>query len=217
VIVTEEKPLEEILHFLEPYRVILVVGCQGCFQPRRGVKEAERYIEKLEAHGKEVRVLGIARQCDRKLVELTPKLQEHLEEVDAILSLGCGVGVQLLAEAFPHIPVFPAQNTMFIGGEPRAGELLEWCSACGDCVLDRTAGICPITRCPKSLLNGPCGGSEGGRCEVDPEIECAWCLIYQRLKERGRLDLLEEIWDMRDWSGAGFGGPRTAQLREAQG
>lgn len=209
MIVIKGKPLEEILSFLEPYRKVLVVGCQGCFQPRRGMKEAEEYVPKLEAHGKIVRVAAVARQCDYNLAATAPKLKEELGNTEAILSLGCGVGVQMLSEAFPQIPVLPAQNTMFIGGEGRDGELLEWCSACGNCVLHLTGGICPITRCAKSLLNGPCGGSEGGRCEIDPALECAWCLIYNRLKALGRLEPLEEVWEVRDWSAAGFGGPRS--------
>lgn len=207
MIVVQEKPLEEILSLLGPYRKILVVGCQGCFQPRRGVKEAEEYVPKLEAHGKVVRVAGIARQCDHNLVVTAPKLKEELGDVEAILSLGCGVGVQMLSEVFPQIPIFPAQNTMFIGGEGQDKVWHEWCSACGNCLLHLTGGICPITRCPKSLLNGPCGGSEGGRCEVDPTLECTWCLIYKRLKALGELENLTKIWEVRDWSTASFSGP----------
>jgi hypothetical protein len=209
MIVTEEKPLEEILESLAPYRKILVVGCQGCFQPPRGMKEAEGYLRKLEAEGKVVRAATVARQCDHNIA--ATKLKEQLSDAEALLSLGCGVGVQVLSEVFPQLPVFPAQNTMFIGGEGWEGELLERCSACGDCVLDQTGGICPITRCAKSLFNGPCGGSEGGRCEIDPAIECAWYLIYNRLKALDRLGSLAEIWGTRDWSGAGFGGPRSIQ------
>lgn len=211
MIVVEEKPVEEVLVFLAPYREVLVVGCQGCFQPRRGEKEAQDYLPQLEAHGKVARVGTVARQCDHNLAQTAPKLKDRLGDVEAILSLGCGVGVQVLAEVFPDIPVFPAQNTLFIGGEGWEGERFEWCSACGDCLLHRTGGICPITRCAKSLLNGPCGGSEGGRCEVDPAIECAWCLIYERLKARDRLESLAEVWGVRDWSGAGFGGPRRVR------
>ncbi|MFQ6090879.1 MAG: methylenetetrahydrofolate reductase C-terminal domain-containing protein, partial [Candidatus Bipolaricaulia bacterium] len=193
MVVTEEKSLEEILGFLAPYRRILVVGCQGCFQPPRGLKEAEDYRPKLEAQGKLVRAATVARQCDNNIV--AAKLEEQLGDAEAILSLGCGVGVQVLSELFPQVPSFPAQNTMFIGGEGQGGEFLERCSACGDCVLDQTGGICPITMCAKSLFNGPCGGSEGGRCEVDPQIECAWYLICNRLMTLDRLESLAEIWE----------------------
>ncbi|MGQ9602167.1 MAG: methylenetetrahydrofolate reductase C-terminal domain-containing protein [Candidatus Bipolaricaulia bacterium] len=214
MIVTAEKPLEEVLGFLASYRRILVLGCQGCFQPPRGLKEAEAYLPRLEAAGKAARAATLARQCDSKIVA---KLGEHLGEAEAILSLGCGVGVQVLSEAFPQVPVFPAQNTMFIGGEGEGGELLELCRACGDCLLDRTGGICPITRCPKSLLNGPCGGSQGGKCEVDPKLECAWHLIYERLRTLGRVGALAEIWGVRDWSGrpASSSPARVARGRSA--
>lgn len=207
MIVTAEKPLEEILKFLAPYHRILVLGCQGCFQPPRGLKEAEAYLPKLEAAGKATRAATLARQCDAELI--SGRLREELGDVEAVLSLACGVGVQMVSAAFPEIPVFPAQNTMFIGGEGEEGEFLEFCSGCGECVLERTGGICPITRCSKSLLNGPCGGSQGGRCEVDPQLECAWHLIYERLKALGRLEALAEIWKVRDWSGSPSGGPRT--------
>lgn len=204
MIVTAEKPLEEVLRFLAPYHRILVLGCQGCFQPPRGLKEA--YLPKLGGVGKAARAATLARQCDSKVAA---KLGEQLGDAEAILSLGCGVGVQVLSEAFPQIPVFPAQNTMFIGGEGEGGEFIERCRACGDCLLDRTSGICPITRCSKSLLNGPCGGSQGGRCEVDPQLECAWHLIYERLKALGRLDSLAEIW------GSGIG-PALAPAGQGQ-
>lgn len=212
MIVTAEKPLEEVLAFLAPYRRVLVLGCQGCFQPPRGLKEAEGYLSRLEAAGKAARAATLPRQCDSKLVQA--KLGEELGDAEAVLSLACGVGVQMVSAAFPRVPVFPAQNTMFIGGEGAEGAFLEFCSGCGDCVLDRTGGICPITRCSKSLLNGPCGGSQGGRCEVDPHLECAWHLIYERLKALGRVGALAEIWGVRDWSGSGSGGPRRIRLAE---
>jgi hypothetical protein len=218
MIVTAEKPLEEVLSFLAPYRRILVLGCQGCFQPPRGLKEAEAYLPKLEAAGKAARAATLARQCEAKLVatKLGEQLGGTLGEVEAILSLACGVGVQMVSAAFPQVPVFPAQNTMFIGGEREEGELIEFCSGCGDCVLDRTGGICPITRCSKSLLNGPCGGSQGGRCEVDPSLECAWHLIYERLKALGRVEALAEIWGIRDWSSSGSRGPRAIRPPSAR-
>jgi len=108
--------------------------------------------------------------------------------------------VQTLAELFPELPVFPAQNTLFIGTEEReAGTLEERCAACGDCLLALTAGICPIARCAKGLLNGPCGGSQNGKCEVDPEKDCAWALIIERLEKAGRLHVLEEIRPPRNF------------------
>lgn len=212
MIITQEKPLEEILKSLPPYKKILIVGCQGCFQPPRGMKEAQAYLPKLEEEGYNCRAVTVARQCDNNIV--ATKLKPQLEDAEAILSLGCGVGVQTLAEIFPKLPVFPAQNTVFIGAEGWEGSLHERCSACGDCILDKTGGICPITRCAKSLLNGPCGGSQGGKCEVDPQIDCAWQLIYDRLRALDKLELLTEIQPPKDWSTARDGGPRFILQKE---
>ncbi|MCJ2512405.1 MAG: methylenetetrahydrofolate reductase C-terminal domain-containing protein, partial [Candidatus Thermoplasmatota archaeon] len=105
--------------------------------------------------------------------------------------------------------VFPGQNTMFMGSEEREmGTVSERCAACGNCILDQTAGICPIARCSKSLLNGPCGGSQDGKCEVDKELDCAWQLIHDRLKALGRLDQMDEIMPIKDWSTSTHGGTR---------
>jgi hypothetical protein len=111
------------------------------------------------------------------------------------------------------VPVYPGQNTVFIGSQEReSGTLYEKCSACGNCILDRTFGICPVTRCSKSLLNGPCGGSKDGKCEVNKEIDCAWQLIYDRAKKVGRLDVFEEIEEARDWSTSWHGGLRKIEV-----
>ena len=120
-------------------------------------------------------------------------------DADAILSLGCGEGVQVIAEVFSDKRVYPANDTKFIGSQDRElDKFSELCSACGECILDKTAGICPITRCAKGLLNGPCGGQLQGKCEVDKENDCAWILIWKRLKERGEMDLFNEVWMPRD-------------------
>ncbi len=131
-----------------------------------------------------------------------------MKEVDAILSLGCGVGVQAISERYPGIPVLPGLNTLFMGMPVEESVWIERCAGCGNCMLDRTAGICPIARCAKGLLNGPCGGSEGGKCEISSDTPCAWQLIYDRLSARGQLNKLEEIEPPRDWSTSHAGGLR---------
>ena len=137
------------------------------------------------------------------------EIRYKAEQCDAILSMACGAGVQLVAEVFEDKAVYPALNTKFIGVSEGQGRWSEFCSACGDCILAETGGICPLTRCSKGLLNGPCGGSVEGKCEVDPEkLDCAWQLIYDRLKRLGRLDVLEKIREPKDWSKARDGGPR---------
>ena len=120
--------------------------------------------------------------------------------------MACGVGVQGISDKVPEKEVLPALDTTFYGGLLKPGVWVERCSGCGTCVLNKTGDICPIVRCSKSLLNGPCGGSEGGKCEVSKDIDCAWQLIYDRLKLRGKLDTLEEIVPIRDWRSAGHGG-----------
>jgi len=204
MIITSQKPLNEILDFLSPYKSVLVAGCDGCTQPPRGLREARTLAQLLELGGKlrgknfNLKVTTLAKQCDSYLT-LTA-LQSQIEGVEAILSLSCGLGVQTIAQVLPDCPVFPSQNTLFIGSEIREnGTLEERCAACGDCMLAITGGICPIARCAKSLLNGPCGGSQYGKCEIDPEKDCAWDLIIKRLEKLGRLSELEEIRLPRDF------------------
>ena len=153
-----------------------------------------------------------------------PKEQQFFEEVtqkindaDAVLSLACGAGVQLLARIFPDKCVYPGVNTTFIGLVEEQGKWLESCLACGDCKLGKFGGVCPIARCSKSLLNGPCGGSADGTCEVDPEnIDCAWQLIYDRLEKIGQLENLTEIEEPNDYSTAHDGRPRRLDRADMQ-
>jgi len=209
MIVTTQKPLDEILDFISPYSNILIVGCDGCTQPPRGLREAKTLSQLLELGGKlrnknfNFKTTTTTKQCDYYLT--ASALKPQMEGMETVLSLACGIGVQTLAELFPEIPVFPAQNTHFMGAEEREeGILEERCAGCGDCILALTGGICPVARCAKGLLNGPCGGSEDGKCEVDPERDCAWALIYEQLKQRGKLQLLDEIRPPKDYQLSGW-------------
>ena len=204
MIVTELKPLEEISNLLSPYSTVLIAGCDGCTQPPRSIKEAEILSRLLELGGRRrdkiinFKVTTIPKQCDSHLVATT--LGEQLQDIEAVLSLGCGAGVQTIVGMFPDLIVLPAQNTIFIGMEDREGGLLEErCAACGDCLLGLTGGICPVTRCAKGLLNGPCGGCSSGKCEVDAEKDCAWYLIVKRLENQSRLDIMEGIRPPRNF------------------
>jgi hypothetical protein len=176
-----------------------------------GQKEVEvlsstiRLAREKDGNPIEIREENLERQCDNEYVE---QLRSFIDGYDAVLSMACGAGVQFVAERYRKIPVYPAINTNFIGGTLEQGIWAERCQACGNCVLDKTGGICPITRCSKSLLNGPCGGSSNGKCEIDPEIDCAWQLIYDRLKELNMLDIFEEVIPVKDWSVSRDGGPR---------
>ena len=213
MIVAERKPLEDIKSMVAGYKKILVLGCGTCVTVclAGGEKEvgilssALRMAFRKDRHDPEISEATPERQCEKEFVE---ELREQVEQVDAVLSMGCGAGVQTLVEVFPEKPVYPALNTKFLGIPEEQGIWSERCAACGDCVLDKTGGICPIARCSKSLLNGPCGGSKDGKCEIDPEVDCGWQLIYDRLKTLGQLDNLEEILPVKDWSANRDGGPR---------
>ena len=209
MIIVTQKPLDEILDFISPYDNILIAGCDGCTQPPRGLREAKTLSQLLELGGKlrnkgfVFKVTTTAKQCDSYLT--ASMLKPQMDDVAAVLSLACGAGVQTVAELFPELPVFPAQNTHFIGVEDREGGILEErCVGCGDCLLVQTGGICPVTRCTKGLLNGACGGSKNGKCELDSEKDCAWILIYERLEKQGKLELLKEFRPPRDYQLSGW-------------
>jgi ferredoxin len=213
MIVAERKPLEEIRKMMGGYARILVVGCGTCVTVCFAGGEREvatlasalRMAARKEGRGIEVAEATVERQCDPEFVE---ELRDTVHEVEAVLSMGCGAGVQTIAETLPGMPVYPALNTGFIGRTEEQGIWSERCAACGNCILHLTGGICPIARCSKSLLNGPCGGSKNGKCEINPELDCAWQLIHDRLKALGRLEELEEILPVKDWSVNRDGGPR---------
>ncbi len=213
MVIGEGKPINDILSMIADRKKILVLGCRGCVTvcSAGGQKEVEILSSTIRlARGKEgvpieIREETIERQCDTEYLD---QIRSYVNEYEAVLSLACGAGVQFLAEMYKKIPVYPAINTNFIGVTERQGIWAERCQACGNCVLDKTGGICPITRCSKSLLNGPCGGSDNGKCEINPEIACGWQLIYDRLKELDILDTYEEIIPLKDWSVSRDGGPR---------
>jgi len=215
MIVAERKPIEQIISFIAPYKRILLLGCGECVtvcfaggEKEVGILAGQlRLISKKE--GKEIKIQEktVKRQCDREFLE-------ELEEADAVLSLACGAGVQFIAEIFPAKPVYPCVDTKFIGVTQEAGLWKENCQACGACVLAETGGICPIARCSKSLLNGPCGGSQDGKCEVDENIDCAWQMICDRMKLLGREEQLKEITPIKDWSTSRDNGPRKVVRKD---
>jgi ferredoxin len=213
MIVAEQKPLAEIKTMLDGHEKVLVVGCGTCVTVcfAGGTKEVGilasslRMSSKLDGNAKQVDEVTVQRQCEWEYID---PLAEKLDDYDAILSLGCGVGVQTLAERFPNKRVLPGLNTTFMGLPTEQGVWEERCQACGNCVLDQTGGICPIARCSKQLLNGPCGGSQNGQCEIDPEVPCAWQLIWERMEALGLMDRLLAVQSPKDWSTSRDGGPR---------
>ena len=200
MIVAEPKELAEVLEMVAPYDEILVVGCNTCMADcsAGGQKEVERLAKDLVAEREDLIVekTTIPRQCSIKFIE---RLQDKVRGFKAVLSMGCGNGVQMLARQFPDIHVLPALNTRFIGARDENGVWNETCMACGNCILWRTGGICPVTRCAKGLLNGPCGGSRDGKCEISKDIPCAWQEIYYSLN---RLNLVHYLKDEAPKSGA---------------
>lgn len=221
MIVAERKPLAEIRDFVKDYRRILILGCGTCTTVCLAGGEAEA---KVVASGlrisflreeREVEILEdcITRQCEPEFVE-TVRQKVSEDAIDAVLSLGCGVGVNLVAQSLETIPVFPGVNTKFFGGVVEPGMWLELCAGCGNCILHLTGGICPIARCSKSLLNGPCGGTRAGKCEISEDVDCGWALIVERMKKLGTLDRLAEIIPARDWSSSHHGGPRRVVHEE---
>ena len=208
MIIVRQKPLEKIFEMTGNFKKLLIVGCDGCAAIVQvgGEKQAEilktllEMQRKLEGkNGYKAKVVSILRQCDRQIA--LSSLSPLVEDYDAVVSLACGVGVQTLADLFPDKTVIPANDTMFIGmHDTKEGRFYEMCRACGDCILFETGGICPITRCAKSLLNGPCGGQSNGKCEVGGwKNDCAWVLIYNRLKEKNKLDLFKKFRIPRDY------------------
>lgn len=211
-IITTKKPFEEVLAAIRDTKKIGIVSCGSCAAMCQtgGEEGAKEMAEKLEKEGFEIKVETVPDEvCDnRVMMKEFRKIDEDLQEVDAILSLSCGLGiaslVKVLSRKYSHIPVFIANNTEFMGMTERIGRFYMRCQGCGDCLLNETGGICPITTCAKSLMNGPCGGMVRGKCEVgNYEKDCGWVLIFNRLKELGRLDLFTKLREPVNWSESG--------------
>jgi len=215
MIVAERKSLGEIKSLVENYKKILIAGCGTCTTVclAGGESEVKVVASALRIaflkEDREVEILEscITRQCEN---EFTEKIRERVknEGIEAVLSLGCGVGVNFLSQVLDSTPVFPGVDTKFFGASPEPGVWVEMCAGCGNCILHLTGGICPIARCSKSILNGPCGGSKNGKCEISPDVDCGWQLIIERMKKIGTLHRFGEIIPARNWSTSHHGGPR---------
>ena len=219
MIFAEWKPLDELIDKLKKHKKVLLAGCATCVAEcaAGGEKEVEtlapllRMALKKQGHSIEIVTATLERQCEWEFVE---QLAEKVAEADAIMSIACGIGVQALAERFDPIPVYPGVNTSALTIREEAGLWAARCVACGDCVLGETFGYCPIARCAKSLLNGPCGGTrKDGKCEVNEGVDCIWNLIVERADERGQLESLSKLKKAKDWSNSRHGGPKRV-IRE---
>lgn len=199
-----QKPIDEIIAIIKPYERILNLGCGGCVSVCMAGGQRETQIlnkdltRRLKRENRPRRIddYTLERQCNLRYFK---GLNRLVGNYDCLLSMACGAGTQLLAERFPQTPVFPAVNTVSIGIDREIGVYEEKCRACGECVLAYTGGICPVTRCAKGVFNGPCGGTNNGKCEVSQHIPCAWVEIYNRLKEQKRLNDIYNIRPPMPW------------------
>lgn len=219
MIFAEWKPLDELIEKLKPYKRVLLVGCATCVAEcaAGGEKEVETLAPllrmALKKQGRDIEIVTatLEKQCEWEFVET---LAEKVAAVDAVMSIACGIGVQALAERFNPKPVYPGVNTSALTIREEAGLWSARCAACGDCVLGETFGYCPIARCAKSLLNGPCGGTrKNGKCEVNEDVDCIWSLIVERAYERGQIESLAAVRGTKDWSNSRHGGPKRV-IRE---
>jgi ferredoxin len=214
MIVAQRKSLPELMDILEGHRRVLVLGCGTCVTVCLAGGEREvgilssalRIAARVRNRELVLEELTIERQCDNVFIETAA---EAVERCDAVLSLGCGAGVQALAERFLKKPVYAGLDTVFLGVLEERGVWTEKCSACGSCVVHHYGGLCPLTRCAKRMQNGPCGGSREDRCEVRPDRPCVWQLIFRRLTDLGQTDRLLRPVPPRNWEPSLDGGCRV--------
>ena len=207
MIISKQKPFKEILKFLTGAKKIFLIGCAQCATAcKSGGEDEVNEMEKLlKKEGKKITGKAILDPCCHllKVKQLFVKNKKSFSSSDAVLVMSCGNGVQVAMDGIKEKKILPALNSLFLGEIERAGHFSQKCILCGECVIDRTGGICPITICTKGLLNGPCGGSKNEKCEVDKERDCGWALIYKRLKAIGELDNMKEIASPLDYSKQG--------------
>jgi ferredoxin len=214
MIVAQRKSIPDIHNIINRHENVLVLGCGTCVTVCLAGGEREvsiissalRIAAKKAGDKAKVNELTIERQCDNVFIE---GAAEEIKKNDAILSLGCGAGVQAISERYPETPVYAGLDTAFLGILESRGVWTEKCAQCGECVLSDFGGICPVTRCAKHMLNGPCGGSREERCEIRADQPCAWQLIYKRLKDIGETDKIRKMHITKDWNKSLSGGSRT--------
>jgi len=218
MIVAEQKKITEIMELISPFRKVLVLGCGTCVKTCFAGGEDEvavlasllRQAFKKQGRDMQITEFTVERQCEDEFIQ---EAAEAVAGAEAVLSLACGAGVQDIARRFKNMPVLPGVNTVFVGVMEDRGLFTEECLCCGDCRLGQYGGVCVLTRCAKKLSNGPCGGSRNGKCEINPETDCAWQLVIDRMGALGQLDSLKEYVPPRDWRTSNAGGPRKV-LRE---
>ena len=212
MIITQKKPIEELMAMLEGATNIALIGCSSCATAcaTGGEKEIAELTKYLEAHGKKVVATGISEYCCMNMMTRNVVKKINAANPDAIVGMSCGDGVQVIAK-HANCAVYPSNNTMFLGESVKMGLFEEACHLCGDCVLGKTGGICPIAHCAKSLVNGPCGGARNGKCEVNPENPCAWIEIYNKLVSLGQEEKIGLTREDKGYDNVSY--PRTVNIR----
>jgi ferredoxin len=221
MIVAKNKPIEEIIEEVKGFQKLLSAGCNECVTvcESGGKKEVAVLASALRMYfmnqGNDIKIdeVTLERQCDHEYLE---EIRNIIDQYDAVLSLACGVGVQFMAEKYLRTPVLPGVDTCFMGVTEERGVWTERCQGCGQCILARTGGICPVSRCAKRLFNGPCGGSTKGHCEIDKDLVCGWQLILDRLTELEKMEDYEKLTPIKDWSTERAGGPRKVVREDVQ-
>ena len=213
MIITQKKPIEEIMAMVGTAKTVAIVGCGSCATACQtgGEPQIAELKAALEKVGKTVVATTIPDYCCMNLGVKTKMKAINAANPDCVICMSCGDGVQCVAKNAPTTPVYPSNNTMYLGEAVKFGVWEEACRFCGECVLGDTGAICPMTQCAKSLVNGPCGGQKNGKCEVNPENDCAWIKIYKRLEATGQLDKLTQT--RADKGHGDFAYPRTISLR----
>ncbi len=214
--ITNQKPIEEIEKLLSEDKNVFLIGCGTCptlcmTGGRTEVMEASEALIKKGINVTGWTVIPVA--CDLLTNDALQDFSKEIKQAEAVIVYSCAFGVQNVSN-YLEKTVIPGLNTMFVGIERGPSLFFEVCRQCGDCIIGETAGICPITNCAKRLLNGPCGGSRNGKCEISKDIDCAWQLIIDRLKAIGRLNLMDEVKQPKDWSTGRDGGPRKIELEK---
>jgi ferredoxin len=219
MIIGTQKSHEEWAELVKDYKSLFLVGCGACATVCKVGGEDEVFAaqEWLEERGHEVvgsMILDEACHIMRAARELR-RYKAQVEEADALLVLSCGAGVQSISNCVDK-RVLAGVNSLFLGNIRRFGEFEEKCSLCGDCILNETAGICPVTNCAKGLLNGPCGGLEDGHCEVDEQKDCTWLKIHERLEKQQRQGVFARMVEPKDWSKKFKPGQHRLDTREGK-
>ena len=212
MIITQKKPIEELMAMLGDAKKIAIIGCGSCATAcaTGGEKEVGELKAYLEANGRTVVATAMSDYCCMNLTTKSKVKGFAAAGAEAVVCMASGDGTQVVANNVP-VPVYPANNTMFLGEAVKFGLFEKACHLCGNCVLGTTGGICPITRCAKSLVNGPYGGQKNGKCEVNPENDCAWIKIYKRLEQIGQLDKLGQTRSDKGYQDVAY--PRTINIR----